>query len=329
MTEAERRTLEWLLDEAEPSIRYRTLVDLLERPATDPDVVRARAEIPRRGWASEILAAQRPDGRWTDSANLYTPKYLCTNWMLLILADLGMTRDDPRIARSCGLWTKTFQRPDGGFAPGLGAQSHLCTTGNAVRALVQFGYGSDPKVRRAVRWMVDHQAKLGGWSCFGSGRNLDSWEPMSAFAAMPRGEWTLEIQEAVERGAEFFLSRELHLQGDHYEPWYRFHYPIHYYYDLLVGLDFLTALGYGADPRLRHALEVLERKRGRDGRWRLDAVHPDVEGGMREWMEAHPKQRPTPFSLEEVGRPSKRLTLTGLVVLGRARGTLAVPRSKY
>lgn len=119
---------------------------------------------------------------------------------------------------------------------------------------------------------------------------------------------------AVEKGAEFFLEREMHKQGAHYEPWYRFHYPVHYYYDLLVGLDFITALGYGYDKRLSHAIDILKQKRGAEGRWNLDTVHPDVEG-MAEWYKKHPKQAPTPFALERVGEPSKMITLKAMLVL--------------
>jgi len=118
----------------------------------------------------------------------------------------------------------------------------------------------------------------------------------------------------VEKAAEFYLEREVHRQGEHYEPWYRFHYPVHYYYDLLVGLDFMTALGYAKDKRLNHAIEVLKKKKGKDGRWNLDAVHPDVEGGVAEWYAKHPKQAPTPFSLEKVGEPSKMITLRAMIV---------------
>ena len=115
---------------------------------------------------------------------------------------------------------------------------------------MKFGYVDHPKVKSCFEWFVKTQAKLGGWSCFGSGRNLDSWEAMSAFAVYPREKWTKGMEEAVEKAAEFYLEREMHVQGDHYEPWYRFHYPVHYYYDLLVGLEFMTALGYGRDKRL-------------------------------------------------------------------------------
>ena len=172
-------------------------------------------------------------------------------------------------------------------------------------------------MKRCFEWFVKTQAKLGGWSCFGSGRNLDSWEAMSAFAVYPREKWTKGMEEAVEKAAEFFLERELHVQGDHYEPWYRFHYPVHYYYDLLVGLEFMTALGYGRDKRLRHAIDVMKKKERKDGRWNLDAVHPDAEGGVGEFYAKHPRQAPTPFALEKVGEPSKMITLRAMIVMKR------------
>jgi hypothetical protein len=290
---------------------------LLGKPDDDSDVQSAKAMITETGWVSSILGKQLPGGWWIEEESLYKPKYLSTNWMLLILSDLGLTRREARIAKACDLWIKRFAKKDGGFGTDSMSKSHLCTAGNMTRALVKFGYAEHPKVRSALEWLVKNQAERGGWSCFGSGRNLDSWEPMSAFAAYPRQKWTKSMKLAVEKGAEFYLEREMHKQGAHYEPWYRFHYPVHYYYDLLVGLDFITALGYGDDRRLSHAIAVLKQKRGTEGRWNLDAVHPDVEGGMAEWYKKHPKQAPTAFSLERVGEPSKMITLKAMLVLDR------------
>jgi len=93
-------------------------------------------------------------------------------------------------------------------------------------------------------------------------------------------------------------------EGRRYEPWYRFHYPVHYYYDLLVGLEFITALGFGDDSRLRFAISMLNEKRRLDGRWNLDAAHPDPEG-------THYSKPPTPFALEQPGGPSKMITFLG------------------
>jgi hypothetical protein len=269
------------------------------------------------GWAADVLARQHPEGWWVEDDSLYRPKYLSTNWMLLILSDLGLTKSDPRISKACELWIRRMSKKDGGFGSEKWSKGHLCTVGNTTRALVKFGYTDHPKVRRSFDWLLRNQSKKGGWSCFGSGRNLDSWEPMSAFAAYPKRKWTKSMTRAVENGAEFFLERELHKQGARYRPWYRFHYPIHYYYDLLVGLDFMTALGFGQDRRLRYAVNLLKKKRRLDGRWNLDAIHPDVEGGMAEWYKKHPKEKPAPFSLEQTGKPSKMITLTALRVLNR------------
>jgi hypothetical protein len=313
--------LDWLLEENQPSIRFLTLTQLLKKSNNDPDIKAAEKELSTKGWAADILSKQNPDGIWVSKEKLYTPKYLSTNWMLLILSDLGLTRKDPRIAKACELWIKRFAKNDGGFGMDGSKSSHLCIVGNTARALVKIGYENDPRVKSAFEWFVKNQSKLGGWSCFLSGRNLDSWEPLSAFAVYPKQKWTKSMKLSIERGAEFFLQRELHIQGDHYEPWYRFHYPVHYYYDLLVGLDFMTALGYSSDRRLGHAVSVLKKKRLSNGRWILDAVHPDIEGGIAEWFAKHPKQAPVPFSLEKVGKPSKMITLRALLVLDRLEGT--------
>lgn len=257
--------------------------------------------------------------------NLYRPKYIATNWMLLILSDLGLSREDAGIGKVCESWMKRFGAKDGGFDSSVKRSpkyGHLCITGNTARALVKFGYVDHPRVRKAFEWFVKNQAELGGWSCwnYGShprGRNLDSWEPLSAFAVYPRQKWTRSMKLAVEKGAEFFLQRELHKQGDHYEPWYRFHYPVHYYYDLLVGLDFMTALGYSDDRRLSYAVSLLKKQRRKDGRWNLDSVNPDPESPQGRWDRENPKRATTPFALEQLGKPSKMITLTAMKVMAR------------
>jgi hypothetical protein len=316
----DKRTLDWLLEPEQPAIRYLALTSLLDRPAEDSEVKETMKSIPKRGWASEILEAQDPGGYWIADEKLYSPKYLSTNWMLLVLSDLGLTKEDPRIRKACELWIRRFGKTDGGFAMDGSSKSHLCTTGNTARALVKFGYADHPHVRSAFEWLAANRDKNGGWSCFGSGRNLDSWEGMSAFAVYPKIQWTAAMTKAVEDAAEFYLQRELHKQGGPYPPWDRFHYPVHYYYDLLVSLDFMTALGYVDDPRLQHAVTLLKKKRRTDGRWNLDAVHPDVEGGVAEWFRSHPSRAPTPFALEKVGEPSKMITLRALRVLRRLEG---------
>ncbi len=307
----------WLLEPEQPAVRYRTLTELLGRPSSDPEVVAARRDLAAFGFVADLLDGRDPEGWWVNGASLYTPKYLATNWRMLALAELGVGREHPAIRGSCELWMERFALRGGGVGGNAKGVGHHCIVGNMTRALIRMGYGEDPRIRRSLDWLVETADAKGGWSCFGRGRNLDSWEGLSAFAAYPRSRWSASMTATVERAAEFFLERELHRQGASYAPWYRFHSPVHYYYDVLVGLDLLTSLGHAGDRRLAFGLDLLRRKRRADGRWNLDAEHPDVEGGMARWYERHPTQRPIPLRVEPAGRPSKLVTLTALKVLAR------------
>jgi hypothetical protein len=318
-----KKVLDWLLEPDQPSVRYLALTRLLGKRETDSDVRDAKAQIPSTGWVAAILARRDPAGWWVREKSLYRPKYLSTNWNLLALSDLGATHAIPAVRASCELWMDRSPLKGGGVGGFSGGNGHHCYTGNMARALIRFGYGDDRRVRKALDWLVKTAHPKGGWTCwsFGDGpspgRTLDSWEGLSAFAAYPRSKWTRAMKGCVERAAEYYLEHELHRQGERYEPWYRFHWPVHYYYDLLVGLDVLTALGYGDDGRLGFALDHLRKKQRSDGRWNLDAVHPDSGPKAARWYAEHPKDRPTPLAFETVGRPSKMITLRALIVLSK------------
>lgn len=316
-----RAVLDWLLDEAEPSVRFRTLTEVLGRSEDDPEVQEARRSIGERGWVRQILNERTSRAAWADGSSPYRPKYLSTHWRMLVLADLRAPRTLPGLRESVDYWTQRMAARGGRLGGNSKGTPHYCVSANMARALLQFGYTEDPRVRRTLDWLVDIADPKGGWSCFGLGRNLDSWEALSAFAYYPRPKWNARMLRCVELGAEYYLERHLNRQGARYPPWSRFHYPVHYYYDVLVGLDFLTRLGYGDDRRLAPAMRLLHRKRRRDGRWNLDAVHPDVMGPIAAWMRAHPKDRPTPWSLERIGRASKMITLIALGVVQRVSPT--------
>ena len=119
----------------------------------------------------------------------------------------------------------------------------------------------------------------------------------------------------MKRGVEFLLAQRLGMD-DPYEPWRRLHFPRHYYYDVLVGLDLATSLGDPHDPRLEPALAWLEGKRGADGRWRADRHHPDLGEGADYAL--RPGEPVAPLVVEDAGRPGKWVTLAALRVLRRA-----------
>jgi hypothetical protein len=315
--------LEWLQEPSQPSLRYLTLTQLLGRRDSDAEVRAAQAKIPTAGWVSDTLARRDPGGWWVREGGWLEPRFLGTNWTLLALSDLGATRAIPEVRASCEYWMARSPLQGGGVGGFGKGKGHHCYTANMARALVRMGYGEDPRIRLTMEWLVRTAHPKGGWTCRWNkdapapSRSLDAWEGLSAFAAYPRSKWTPAMKSCVELGAEYFLERELHRQGDRYEPWYRFHWPPHYYYDLLVGLDCLTELGYGDDPRLGYALDLLRKKRGRDGRWTIDAAQPDPDAEGAAWYAAHPNRRPPPLEFEPAGQPSKMITLRALRVLSR------------
>lgn len=315
--------LEWLLEENQPSIRYLALTQLQGKRESDPEVRRAKVQIPSAGWVAEILSHRDASGWWVRDGGRMEPRFLGTHWNMLALADLGATREIPQVRESCEYWMTKSPLVGGGVG-GLGqAKGHHCFTANMARALLRMGYADDPRILRTLEFLVRTAHPRGGWTCRWNratpapSRTLDAWEGLAAFAAYPRSRWTGPMKECVARGAEYFLERELHVQGERYEPWYRFHWPTHYYYDLMVGLDCLTELGYGNDPRLGYALGVLRSKRRTDGRWNLDAAQTDPDEEGARWFAQHSEKRPTPLTFEAAGKPSKMITLRALRVLKR------------
>lgn len=302
---------------ADPSARWRFLRDVEGRSPDDPRVVAARRRIGRSGWAAGVLAQQFPDGHWATPGSsddeIYRPKYISTYWRFLLLAELGMTREDPRIRRTVRLimrrWTERGTDLLGG------PESEICGVGNCARAFIRFGYLDHPVVQRCLDWVVRDQKPDGGWYCF-PGRtsgSLDGWEGLAALAEVPDGSRSEPVRRAIARGVEFLLRHRLRVEGRRpYLPWFRIHFPTHYYYDTLVGLQLVARLGRAKDPRARPALRWLLDKRRRDGTWAIDADHPDVDSSQMAYpLDEWPYW---PLRLETPGEPSRWATLDALSV---------------
>ena len=112
--------LPWLLepDPANPGVRYFALRDLLDRPADDPELRRAQAEVMLSGPVRAILAAQQPDGYWDKPGAGYARKYTGTVWSVIFLAQFGADGRDPAVRRG-GDYVLDHSRaraPYGGFS---------------------------------------------------------------------------------------------------------------------------------------------------------------------------------------------------------------------
>jgi hypothetical protein len=313
------KVIDWLLEPDQPAVRSAVLVDLLGRKESDAEVRSTRSRIARVGWAYDQLRRQGPKGFWEahEPRNvkewvdfLYFPVFGATNWRALVLSDLGLDSTNPRIKKIADLlfrYKLRFSSPFNFF------YEEMCISANTARMLTRFGYADDLRVRKLYDWLIEDQRKDGGWNCSqGTPGTLDVWEPLAAFAALPRARRGPKMEEAISKGAEFYLERKLFQEGRAYPPWLRLHYPNHYYYDILVGLDVLTQLGFAGDRRLRPALKILTDQRRPDGKWVMDRLHPDI--GPKTTIHP-PKEEIKPLVIERPGQPSKWITYKALRVL--------------
>lgn len=299
----------WLLDPSDPGVRAKALVDLAGRKPSDPVVVEARERAKKEGSVATLLEGITFP---KDGAQLYIPKYQTTWHRVMALGEMGAPADDPRLARALDEILAFFVKPDGGMGR---RGSHLCTTGNLCRAAILLGRGDDRRVERGIEWLVGQQMKDGGWHCWPEKHTegtIDAWEAMGAFAALPESR---RPREVVERGLDFLFAKGLGI-GQGYAPWERIHFPRHYYYDALVGLDIATALA-PRDARLAPAIAWLEGKRGSNGMWRLDRHHPDFDDAGYTPHGPGIGLSISPLVVEEAGASSKWATLAALRVLQR------------
>ena len=289
----EENAFKWLLSQDHPGIRYWTLRDLLGASENDPEASSYRKQIPSYGPVGEVLSEQHPNGYWAEPEDCYWPKWQATVWPLILLAEMGMPGNHPKIRSAVEYYLSVAMSQDKSWPPPDYPEGDLtgyrllwepCVTGNMARTLAQFGYREDPRVREMFDWLIRTQLPDGGWNCepgpWGKDVHHSSFmstiEPLWAFSALDPSHWPRGGKEAVARGCEFLLMHRLY-KSDHSfkiinEEWTKLHFPMFYLYDILHGLRVLTALGYGRDERTSDARELLLSKRLPDGTWPLEAT---------------------------------------------------------
>ena len=311
-----RESIEWVLESSDPGVRAQALVQLMGRTYDDPEVTTAQEDSLTRGSIAKVIDGLDLTPDHNSYEKLMEPRYGTPYHRLIALADMSAPRSDRRIQDTLGRTLDVFAKPDGGFGRKNG---HVCITGNVVRAAIHFGRGDDPRVKSGIRWLLANQRGDGGWNCFPEddpNSTLDSWEPLAALRMISETERSPDMERAISRGVEFLLEQRLGVEAG-YEPWRRIHFPRHYYYDFLIGLELATSLGDPHDPRLKPALDLLKSK-SVDSRWALDITHPDVD------PEGDPPYKPiwahilatvVRLETEPPGTPSRWATLAALRIL--------------
>jgi hypothetical protein len=282
------------------------LRDLLGRPRRE--WLAEQARVSREGWGARLLARQDESGRWTP--RLYGRKWISTTYSMVLLRQMGLPHRDPRALRACRLFLDEGLWRDGGIAPSATRKrSETCVTG-LVLGLLSWFRVEDPRRERLVDYLLREQMPDGGWNCerdrgavhgsFHTTVNVLEGLRDYSEAGGPRA---AQVVNAEQRARGFFLAHRLyrsHRTGEVVnEAFTRFSFPPRWHHDILRTLDYFRAADAPYDWRLADPIELVRKRRGVDGRWRLQNRHPGS----------------TFFELETVGRPSRWNTLRALRIL--------------
>ena len=323
--------LDWLLASNEPWTRYRTLLDLLDRPDDDPQVETARAEMLNHPQVLTLISeagtwGQRPLKRHNDASH---PIYKFST-----LADLGVQVQDGatggRTALADGLETVlAHQSPEGAFQTvvnipqrfgGTGEDAWtwiVCDTPTLLYSLLRMGLAADPRVQKAV----EHLAGLiqdNGWRCVasaslgrfrGPGRKDDPC-PIANVYALKALAQVPEMSDSppTQTGVEMLLrhwqcqdERKLYLFGIGTD-FRKLKFPF-VWYDVLHVVDVLSQFPFArTDPRFQEMVQTITTQADEHGRFTATSMYRAWKG----WSFAD-KKNPSPWLTFLVLRILKRM----------------------
>ncbi len=296
---------DWLLS-GDPSIRWQAQRDLL---GASPDTwLPERRRVGTHGWGARLLAEQAADGTW--GGGIYSPKWISTTYSLILLRRLGLERHHPAASKGCRVLLDRGDSDDGGVDLSVGLnRSETCITG-FVLALVSYFRVTSPRVEEIISYLLREQMPDGGWNCLryrGATHSsfhttINVLEGLRLYAK-GGGERTREVEATEGRAREFFLRHALfrsHRTGQVVKAEFtRFSFPPRWHHDVLRTLDYFRDSENTCDPRLQDPIQLLLRKRRRDGKWPLQNRHPGR----------------TFFEMEKPGKPSRWNSLRALRVL--------------
>lgn len=314
-------SIDWLLSQDNPGVRYLALRDLLDRPASDPELKQAAEKAHQEGAIAHILAKMEPEGYWEKAGAGYGPKYRSSVWALILLAQLGARLEyDSRLDTACQYILAHALTEYGQFAYNRASGGTFdCLQGNLCWALTALGC-DDPRMEGAFEWMArtvtgegiadkkekNNPLRYYAHKCgplFACGANYGqscAWgavKNMLAFSLLPQEKRTPLIQSAIESGVDFLLGVDpltaAYPTGSENPPnrsWWNFGFPVFYVTDILQIAEVLATLGYVKDSRLKNCLEYIWNKRDEAGRWKLEY---DYAG--KTWLSYGKKGEPDPW----------------------------------
>lgn len=274
----------WLLEPENPSVRYRTMVELLDEPFDDHEVENCNEHIPESQPVTTLFGKMHPEGYWLQR-NPRTKEVLgdgvkygaygTTHYCLSYLAELGMDKSDPRVAKAAERYLN-LQKSDGDFI------SHFsCLLGYNLRTFTMLGYKDDARVKRSIDLLLNTDRPDGGYLCeLHEGKYKTksvkscirgSVKALLAYSRLPKY-WE---HDRCNKLIDYFLSRDgiyktTNLKEHVNKDMERTSFPITWRANVFEILLSLSKMGYGNDSRLKRAWKTLDAKQDGEGRYFLD-----------------------------------------------------------
>jgi hypothetical protein len=308
--------IETLLSSTEPSIRLKTRIRLLSEDTRSSRVLRLREEVRTSPRIKALLSERRKDGKipWHPYA-----KWDGAHWVLAALADLGCPQGDKSLVpmkEQVNKWLLSNDhkeyaeaRPYKHHPPAAllsqikeRPRIHGSMEGNAVWSQLTLDL-FDGKSEKLVERLLSLQWPDGGWNCDGNPRAVNSSFmetalPLRALSLHGRLKRSSSSKSAAKRAAEVFLKRKLYRRAKTgsiiNRDFVRLHYPLYWHYDVLHGLKILAEAGFINDARCEDALDLLEKKRLKNGGFPAESKYYRVSksrGGrsLVDWGPVGPK----------------------------------------
>jgi hypothetical protein len=276
--------IQWLLQDDEPSMKLRTLRELLDADDAMPEVRRAKSAILQSMPVRDLLDKMQPDGYWlqknprtkaTVGDGVMYGSFGSTHFYLAYLAELGMDRTQPEVEKAADRYLN-LQKPDGDWL-----NHYSCLLGYNIRTFVRLGYREDVRIKRSIDLMLQTIREDGGYLCdWHEGKYKTrqvkscirgSVKCLLAFAELPEYWDHPRCRQLV----DYFLRRGGVYQSNHpgifvNQDMQRFSFPITWRANLWEVLYALCKMGHGNDERLQSAWNVLESRADIEGRYQLD-----------------------------------------------------------
>jgi hypothetical protein len=268
--------VEWLLKSKDPSIRYLTLREVLERSEKTEAVRRAKSMIPQGEKVKNLLKGQKTDGGF--AVHPYR-KWTGSHWRLVSLVNLGISPDNEYAIKAARLsvdwlYSAGIKRA---FKPVNGrTRMHASVYGNAVYYWSYFGLANEPRVKSVVQMIMRAQWEDGGWNCDPRPEAThssfhESLATLNGLVANYKKSRGGELNESINRASEFFLSHHIyksHRTGEvGKQEWLKLKYPVYWHYNFLESMRVLCSAGRQSDFRMNESLDLLEEKCNKDGKW--------------------------------------------------------------